>query len=80
MGLKRGCPMKEILFLIIVAFMINGCVVYPGYNDGYNDPGYSSYPYGYVNPGLDLYFSNFHSGHGFHHSGHGSHRGGGWRH
>ena len=75
--------MKKLLFLIVIALMLSGCVVYPGYYDGYYDSGYYAYPYGvypygYVSPNVNLYFSNFHGGYGFHHGGHGGHRGG-WR-
>jgi hypothetical protein len=74
--------MKKLLFLIVVTLMLSGCVVYPGYYDGYYDSGYYSYPYGYVSPNLNLYFSNFHGGRGFHRGGHDFHHGGhggGWR-
>ncbi len=72
--------MKKLLFLMVITLMLSGCVVYPGY-DGYYSADYYSYPYGYypygyVSPSLNLYFSNFHGGHGFHHGGHGGHRGG----
>jgi len=70
--------MKKILFLILVSLMMTGCVVYPDTYGSY-DSGYYGYPYGYVNPRVNL---NFYGGHHGHHGGYGYHHGGygrGWR-
>lgn len=70
--------MKKLMLLMIVALMLGGCVVYPGYYDGYYESGYYG-PYGvypYVSPNVNLFFSNSHGGRGFHHGGHGGHGGG----
>ncbi len=71
--------MKKLLLFIAIGLMLSGCVVYPGYYDGYYGYGYYGgpygvYPYGYVAPNVDFYF---YGGHGFH-GGHGGHHGG-WR-
>ena len=62
--------MKKLLLLISVTLMLTGCVVYPGYDYGYNYPDYGPYPYGYVGPSVNLSISSFHGGHGFHGGGH----------
>ncbi len=75
--------MRKILLLAVVALMLGGCVVYPGYDYGYYDTGYYpyaypypySYPYWYASPGVGIYFSG-HGGHGFHHGYGGGFRGG----
>jgi len=72
--------MKKLLFLIFVALMMTGCVVHPGYYGSY-DSGYYGYPYGYVNPQVNLNFSSGHRHHGYH-GGYGYNHGrygGGWR-
>lgn len=70
--------MKKLFVLIAASLILTGCVVYPGYDYGYNYPDYGSYPYGYVGPNVNLSFSNFHGGHS-HGGGHGF-RGGGFGH
>ncbi|MDD2539441.1 MAG: hypothetical protein PHH28_00165 [Desulfuromonadaceae bacterium] len=59
--------MKRLLVLIVALIsLLAGCVVYPGYYDGY----YRPYPYGYygyVEPDLNVFF---YGGHGYH-DGHG---------
>jgi len=66
--------MKKLL-LVLIALLLSGCVVYPGYDYGYNDSGYypygyGSYPYVYGGPSVSLFFSDSHGGHGFHHGFH----------
>jgi hypothetical protein len=76
------------LFLLLVAFMLAGCVAYPAYYDDNYYPYYgSSYPYGYWGPDVDIFVAGGHGGHGFYgrrgfhgdhdfHGEHGSHGGG----
>ena len=72
--------MKRTLFLIVVSLLLTGCVAFPVYDDGYDYPYYSPHPYGYgyVNPGVNVFFSGGHGGHSFH-GGRGSHGGQGFR-
>jgi hypothetical protein len=75
--------MKKLLFLIIVSFMLLGCVAVPVYDSGYY-PDYGPYPYGgpyyygYAGPEVSVFVPVFHGGRGFH-GGHGFHGGGGFR-
>ncbi len=75
--------MKKLL-LILVAFMLAGCVAYPLYDDGYYYPSYGPYPYGYWGSDVSIFVSDFHGGHGYHrggnyYGGHGYYGGGGYR-
>lgn len=56
--------MKKLLFMIIVALMVTGCVAVPVYESGYY-PYYGPYPY-YVGPELSVFIPVFHGGHSFH--------------
>jgi len=76
--------MKRLLFLIFGALILSGCVAYPDYYGSY-DSGYYGYPYGYVNPRVNLNFYGGYSGHyggyRYNHGGYGFHHGGygrGW--
>jgi hypothetical protein len=70
--------MKKLLLLVTIALLLSGCVIYPGYYDGYYDSGYygSGY-YGAYGPNVNVLFSDFHGGHGSHHGG--FRHGGGFR-
>ncbi len=72
--------MKKLLLLTVMVMILGGCVVYPDYY-GYYDTDYYGYPYGYVGPNINLYYSHMYSGHGYYYGGHGFHHGehgGGW--
>jgi hypothetical protein len=68
--------MKKFMLLISLITLLSGCVAVPVYDSGYDYPYYDSYPYGYVGPNVNLFFTNGHYGHGFNHGG-GFHHGGG---
>lgn len=65
--------MKKLLFLIVVALMMTGCVAVPVYDSGYY-PYYGPYSYRYAGPEIRFFVPFVHGGYGFH-GGHGSHGG-----
>ena len=61
--------MKKLLILIVVALLLNGCIVYPGYDYGYDRGGY-----GYAGPRVGVFIPEFYGGYGYYHGHHGGYR------